>query len=214
MRQETVTVYRFDELPDDRAKERARDWYRQNCLDDDWWDADYEDFREVFRILGIDAEVEMPLRNGKTFKRLGVYFSGFSSQGDGACFEGRYSYAKGSVKAIREYAPKDKELQEIAADLQEIQRKHFYKIEATLKHTGRYCHEHSVDFDVTVDGMWASDDVTDGIKEPLRALMRWIYSTLETQYDYLQSDEAVDESLMDGEYEFNSDGSPYRRRAA
>lgn len=214
MRQETITVYAFNELPNDRAKEKARDWYRQICLDDEWWDADYEDFRNIFRILGIDAEIVVPLPNGKTVKRLGVYFSGFSSQGDGACFEGRYSYGKGSVKAIREYAAKDKALQEIAADLQEIQRKHFYKIEARLNSTGRYCHEYSVDFDVTVDGSDASDDVTGAVKETMRRLMRWIYRTLEAQYEYLQSDEAVDETLIDGEYEFEANGSPHNRRAA
>jgi len=207
MRQETITLYKFNELTTDRAKEKARDWYRDGGLDYEWWDSSYDDFREIFRILGIDADVPLTLRNGKTGTRLGVSFSGFSSQGDGACFEGSYSYAKGSVKAMRAYAPKDNELQEIAADLQALQRKHFYKIEARLKHSGRYCHEYMVEFDVTVDGSDASDEVTDAVKESLRDLMRWIYKTLEAEYEYLTSDEAVDESLSTNEYEFEEDGS-------
>jgi hypothetical protein len=36
---ETV-VYKFDEL-NDRAKETARDWYRQHALDYVWWDCTY-----------------------------------------------------------------------------------------------------------------------------------------------------------------------------
>lgn len=33
MRTETVTIYKFDELSD-RAKEKARDWYREGALDE------------------------------------------------------------------------------------------------------------------------------------------------------------------------------------
>lgn len=36
MRTEEITIYTFDEL-DERAKERARDWYRSN-LEYPWWD--------------------------------------------------------------------------------------------------------------------------------------------------------------------------------
>ena len=34
-------VWFFDELSD-KAKDKARDWYREGHLDYDWWDAIYE----------------------------------------------------------------------------------------------------------------------------------------------------------------------------
>ena len=47
-----TTVYQFPELSD-AAKEKARSWYRELGPHDDWWDAVYEDFERVCKILGI-----------------------------------------------------------------------------------------------------------------------------------------------------------------
>jgi len=47
-------VYEFDEL-DDKAKERARDWYREGALDYKWWDAIYDDAARIgLRITAFD----------------------------------------------------------------------------------------------------------------------------------------------------------------
>lgn len=43
---ETKTLYKFDELSD-KAKEKARDWYREGALDYDWWDSTYEDAERI-----------------------------------------------------------------------------------------------------------------------------------------------------------------------
>src|SRR5690349_7069500 len=98
-------VFTFDELSDD-AKDKAREWYREASCHDEWWDAVYDDATQCGKILGIRIDK--------------IYFSGFWSQGDCAQFEGDYSYAKGSTKAIREYAPKDETLHKIADTLQAI----------------------------------------------------------------------------------------------
>ena len=51
----TITeVYQFNELSD-RAKERAREWYREGALDYDWWENVYEDAERVgLKITGFD----------------------------------------------------------------------------------------------------------------------------------------------------------------
>lgn len=50
----TKTVYEFDEL-NDRAKEKARDWYREHALDYDWWECVYEDAANIgLKITGFD----------------------------------------------------------------------------------------------------------------------------------------------------------------
>lgn len=41
-----IVVYDFDELSD-KAKEKARDWYREGALDYDWWDSTYEDAERI-----------------------------------------------------------------------------------------------------------------------------------------------------------------------
>lgn len=46
--------YKFEELKD-RAKERARDWYRQGALDYEWWESVYEDAANIgLKLTGFD----------------------------------------------------------------------------------------------------------------------------------------------------------------
>lgn len=194
-------VFHYDELSD-KAKEMARDWFRDTSAYDDWYEFVYEDAEQVGNILGITLDT----KRGNTPT---IYFSGFSSQGDGACFEGSYSYVKGAVKAIKAYAPKDEELHRIAKALQEIQRRNFYKLEATCKHCGHYYHSGCMDVSVShVDDMYRT--ITDDAEEEVTQLMRdfadWIYGQLEKEYEYQNSDEVVEENIIANEYEFDEEG--------
>lgn len=45
--------------------------------------------------------------------------------------------------------------------------------------------------------------------EALRDLARWLYRQLEREYDYLTSDEAVDEAIVANEYSFTVDGKRF-----
>ena len=45
-----------------------------------------------------------------------------------------------------------------------------------------------------------------GVREALRAFMQWIYTRLEAEYDYLQSDEVIIESIDANGYEFTANG--------
>ena len=109
-----TTVYRLDELSD-AAKEKARAWYRQTGFDHDWFEFVYDDFERICAIIGVDLKtVPVRLYGGGTRQKPCIWFSGFWSQGDGACFEGRYGYAKDAPRKIRDHAPKDGELHRIA----------------------------------------------------------------------------------------------------
>lgn len=209
MRQQTIDLFQFDELDED-AKERARDWYREGALLDDWYESVYEDAARIMEVLGIRSQKPVKLMSGGTRYDPCIWFSGFSSQGDGACFEGSYSYAKGSRKAIREYAPQDTELHRIADTLADTQRRYFYRLSANVDHSGHYYHEGCTRIDVSYDGDDYRDidgDDDDAIQEALRDFMRWIYRALEREHDYLMSDESVDESIRANEYEFDEDGN-------
>lgn len=190
MRTITKTVFQFSELSEE-AKEKARDWYR-STIDYPWWDFIFYDAKEVGKILGIEIG--------------DIYFTGFCSQGDGACFTGNYSYAKGAVKAIKEYAPKDTVLHQIARDLQAAQKPYFYKLGAGISHRGHYYHAYSMLIDVThADDCYREVD-QDGIKEALIDFANWIYRQLGTEWGYINSDESVDESIACNGYEFYENG--------
>ena len=185
-------VYQLDELTED-AKETAREWYRGGALDYEWYESVYEDAKTIAGLMGINIDK--------------IYFSGFSSQGDGACFEGNYSYAKQSVKKVMEYAPQDKNLHRIVKALYQLQKINFYQLEAHVKHSGHYYHEFCTRIDVSyLCGRYTHIDTAEELTELLRDFMHWIYRQLETEYDYLLSDESVDETIKINEYTFTEDG--------
>lgn len=202
-------VFQIGELSD-AAKEKARGWYREAGFDYDWYDFVYDDFERVCDILGINLDtIAVRLFGGGTRRKPCIWFSGFWSQGDGACFEGAYSYAKGASGEIRSYAPKDTELHRIADALRSIQRRNFYQLSARISHRGRYYHEYSMDIAVERDSPVFQDmtaDAEEDVREALRDLARWLYGRLDDEYEHLTSDEAVDEVIRLNEYSFTAAG--------
>lgn len=202
-----TTVYRLEELSD-AAKEEARAWYREGGFDYDWYDAVYEDFQRIAEILGLRLKTRPVRQMGDgTRQEPCIWFRGFWSQGDGACFETWYSYRKGAPRRIREYAPQDVELHRIADVLQSIQRRNFYQLHAEASHRGHYCHEYCMAILVRRDSPTdMTEDAEEIVIEALRDLARWLYRQLEREYDYLSSDEAVDETITANEYTFTETG--------
>jgi hypothetical protein len=180
---------KFEELTDSQ-KEKALDHHRDWNVDGgyDWWDGVYEDAKTIANILGIDVDR--------------IYFSGFWSQGDGACFEGSFSYKKGMVKAVKAYAPLDKELHNIALSIQELHRKAFYGAYGKVRQSGHYYHERSMSVGVDSEkGMVDEDEWRDVFAD----FALWIYRNLEKEWEYLTSDEVISESLIANEMEFEID---------
>ncbi|WP_454010978.1 antitoxin of toxin-antitoxin stability system [Aquamicrobium terrae] len=204
-----TTVYRLDEL-DDRAKERARNWYREGALDYEWFDSVFEDFEQICKILGICLKTTaVPLMGGGTRQKPRIWFSGFWSQGDGACFEASYSYRKDASRGLRGYAPQDAELHAIADAMQAIQRGNFFQLYADISHRGRYHHEFSMEIFVERDSPTyqpMTDDAEETLADALRDLARWLYRQLRAEYEYLTSDEAVDEVITANAYTFTESG--------
>ena len=193
---ETITVktdtFKFNELSDD-AKEHALGKLHDLNTDYEWWDSDFDDFETIGALMGINI--------------TNIFFSGFSSQGDGACFEGEYKYKKNSVREVKGYAPLDTELHEIVWNLFDIQRKHFYTAGAYIKHSGHYYHERCTTIDVyDAHTTYNEPSYAEDVKDILRSFMQWIYSNLSKQYDYLTSEEVIIETIDANDYNFTADG--------
>jgi len=193
-----TTVYNFDELSD-TAKDRAREWWREASQHDEWWEYTYEDAKTIGALMGIEIE--------------NIYFSGFSCQGDGALFEGYYSYRKESVKAVKGHigtSPADLELIRIAEELSKFQRRFFYTVEATVKQSS---HHYSHKYCTTIDGADQHGDLNHEDDEELAVILRdfmeWIYRQLESEHDYQNADEQVDENIKANEYTFTEEGARF-----
>ena len=207
-----TTVYTIDELSG-AAKENARIWYRDQGLHDEWYDFVYEDFETICRMLGITlATTPVRLYGGGTRDKPQVHFSGFASQGDGASFAGRYSYARRAGSAIRAHAPQDAELHRIADELQAVQRRNFFQLHSSIRQSGRYYHEYTMAIEVERDSpTWQpmTDGAEDTVTEALRDLARWLYRQLQSEYEHQTSDEAVDEIVSANAWTFTSDGTRF-----
>lgn len=207
MRIVETKVFQYTELSD-KAKEKARDWYREAGIHDEWWWAVYDDAEECAKLIGIDFDV----RPGRG---MAIFFSGFSSQGDGACFEGTWRATSVKPGALKQHAPQDTELHRIAAEFERI-AKEFPHSSFRVKHSGHYSHQYCTNFDVSItdndDNEIDSaerDTAEKDLIEAARDFMQWIYNQLEKEHDYLNSDESVEQSVLANEYEFTEDGKPF-----
>lgn len=209
-------VFTLDELPDGAAKDRARAWFREGMESDDL--TDYDDWQTIAEILGVGFRSRpVPLHGGGVRYDPVIYWSGFSSQGDGASWEGVYSYARQAAKRIRQHAPQDAWLHAIADALQDVQKRNGYRLEARVTTSGHYQHSGTMDVETVKGGAalgngWNygqnrnAGDTAAEVRDALRAFADWIYRQLESQWEYLTSDEQVDESILANGYTFTADG--------
>lgn len=193
---------RFDALPG-HVKERYLDRHRDINVDHLWWSDVYAQFTADMKDVGIAVDR--------------MFFSGFCSQGDGACFEG-------SVCKWARFLPtlgiNDPVLVDHAA--------FHFKFSST--HFGHYYHENCVsfgadlplpsnpadededDYFVNTYGPVPQDDVRDAVfmeclrrynadsleerfGEAFKDHMRDLYRRLEEEHDFRTSDEQVLEAL-------------------
>lgn len=205
MRTVEKTLYKYEELSD-RAKQKARECYLEGGLDYSWWEYAYEDFARVAEILGITlSQRSVPLMNGKCRYEPEIYFSGFYHQGSGSSFCGTYGYAKGAVAKIKKYAPQDEELHRIAQGLQDVQRSHFYRLTADI--TSARDHYIRVEVGDSENPYRDIGEAEDGVRELMNDFNDWMFKCLQDEYEYLTSDEAVEESVVANEYEFDEYGN-------
>ena len=192
---------RFDALTA-RQKDEIFDKHRYwNVEHVDWWDGVYDCFKTDMADIGIDVD--------------DIYFSGFASQGDGACFEGRVSDWSKFLESMGYACPA---LIASAAEAWGF----------SVKHSGHYYHENCTSFSsdmVSPDDYSESEmdefvyahspyntdiqnaaflailqgydfaGLEDEFQEEFKRHMRDLYSRLEAEHDHLTSDEAILDSL-------------------
>lgn len=218
----TETVYYFDELDDD-AKERARQWYRAGSFNCEWWDSTYDYCKYFLALLGFDFKP----------KTARIFFSGFSSYGDGACFHNvAWSAANcNPAEARKEFVISDKavldregkeaqrEVRRLIDDAEAL-TKTYPELRGWVEHRGHYQHARCTDIHVDVDGSdfeededgdtiipgQYENDYEEEFAEFARDCMRWVYYCLEREYEFLNSDYVVNENIRCNEYEFTKEG--------
>jgi len=165
---------------------------------DQWWDCVYSDFKEDMREVGIYVNR--------------IYFSGFWSQGDGACFEGGFCSSGVYLDHHhKDQYPMIRKLMDVGG-----------YIGTDCKHSGHYYHEHCTSFSTDHDTFYRTvecptefqEQIADAwdreledeveafekdVIEQWRTYMRDLYRKLEAEYDHLTSDEVVWEAIVANE---------------
>lgn len=214
MRTIEKTIYQFHELSDEaksKALEKAREYVYQEPGD---WDHVIDYAVDVGAWMGFDLmQRRTTLLDGKWNYAPSVFFSGFWSQGDGACFEATYSYGKNAkaLIALNSGGTDKATLSALADRLQALQKSHFYSLRASVSHTGHYYHEYSMSYDLSCDckrcqGYNPGAEAEEEFREICADFARWIYRTLKREYEYQSSDERLIEMIEANEYEFDEDG--------
>ncbi len=193
MKEIITKVFEFEELSE-TAKKKAIEWYQEiSAGDSDWADYVIEDAKRMGGLMGLDIQK--------------VYWSGFSSSGDGAMFVGTWRAKDVTADKLKQEAPEDKELHRIANEFESF-AKQFPEASFTVKHAGRYCHKHSADFDIDL-GAEYNEVEENNLKEIARDFMDWIYDSLQKEYDYQNSDEVIIDNIKANEYTFTETGKRF-----
>ena len=208
MKQITLKLYSFNEL-DKEAKGKALTTHRDLNVNFDWWDDEFEDFIELCSRIGIAVIKDK------------IKFRGFYSQGDGSGFSAKVDILK-LITAIenqswKDYAP----LQEFPFTTPDIDRRVLPLLAKDILPNEPQIISRSQYYGVVVDlGIYVINEdgrEHDNVFEELDKLEEWLrkiaetlnhylYKTLENQYDFLCSDTAIKESMLNMEYLFTADG--------
>ena len=216
-KQVEITLYQFDELSD-KAKEKARENYITNWMQDDWYECTYEAMKE-------DGH------HNYGFNVKDIRFSGFWSQGDGASWCGSVNvpaWIKSKPTAYQEHPT----TQIVLALIEEGWVDEQVLVSFSSSH---YCHENTMDVSEVVaivdyadtavmeSGMFKGAQVGDLIKiidaphgvlydmsreleQDCKAFARTIYRELEADYDARTEDENIAANYAANDVWFDESG--------
>lgn len=197
MKTKTIKLFNFSELPKE-AKEKALNNNRDYNVDGDWSSWLLDDWEERLNKMGFD--------------NVKIYFNGFYSQGDGACFEASIDNG-GMTKFLKA----KKLLNKFKAISKALKNNTLY-VNIKIEHKGRYYHEYMTDL-IDYTEMQDNTELTGALAKEWEQLItliddrvynktdlskncgagilielnRAIYKTLEKENAYLTSDEGLTE---------------------
>jgi len=202
-----LKLYTFKELGR-VAKQKALTDYRYLNVDFNWWDDIYGDFISLCEYLAITVEKDS------------IKFSGFYSQGDGSAFSAKADLIRLNhaitAQAWKAYAP----LQEFKFPALTADRRVLRLVDSGLLPSepqiiARY-RQHGVTADIGAyvvnenrdhDNVFEElDKLDEWLKAVAQILNRFLYESLQNQYEFLTADSTVKESLLFNEYLFTADG--------
>lgn len=203
MRTVNIQIYKYEELSDEAKEKVLTEQRHVNVRFNDWFE------------LIIDAW-KCSLEEFAFFAPR-IYFSGFYSQGDGACFECDSIYTDRLFESVRaEIDTFSKDFQEVFKTQEEalynfMENYVSFTVETRIH---RYCHENTryIDWDIHASDEALEhfekfiDEIGEWLEEKRKTFCKDIYQQLEEEYEEQTSDDSVIYTFSSDEYEFLEDG--------
>ena len=209
----------YSELSD-HAKRLACDEYRAKDIGYNWWEDTYADAVIVVGFLGFNATKTVQRGRigapgfGRWVQVPDINFTGFSNQGDGACFRGDWAAKRVDMAGLMAHAPNDTAIHELCAKITLVSLVHTeLTFDVVTINDSHYFHSGVMQIsgyerDPDGDGGWTELD--DEIEHTMKTLMReaadWIYDQLSASHDFIESDENVEDNIVANCYEFTEEG--------
>jgi len=202
-----LNLYGFKEL-DEKAKEKALEHFRDTNTYHEWWDFVYDDFITITADLGVYVEKHT------------IGFSGFYSQGDGCGFSAtvdRKTLLDGIASKAWQAYMSNHELdlsppaidgrvlklvvnKVIELEPRIIKRNRCYAVIADL---GGYPAEETKNHDLVYGEI---DNLEKWLEAVAVVLNRFLYQSLQDEYEYLTSYATVADAVEANAYLFTADG--------
>lgn len=205
METKTYTVYKYNELPKE-TQAKVLDRYRNINTDYDSWDDCVLDERR--------ARLEL-----HGFSEPRIYYSGFWSQGDGACFVGSLDN-----DGLSQFLTVTKTITKYPHLTRALKRNDIY-INIKITHNYGYYHAYSTSVEDYTE-MQDNSDMPDALRKEYDAWFStffdrdsrngrigWyidecisIYKALEAEYEYQTDEDSIIETIEANDYDFTEDG--------
>ena len=206
------TVFTFEELPD-RARERARDWYRNGMCND--WEPAFDEFKDLAKTFGIEFKTRsVKLYGGGTRGEPLINYS-VGDRGEFCSYEGTWSVKSDALVKFKEMGWKDDDLLGIAEALTRAslycQLKGLPDFHAHVTTSDRDDSMMEVSFDSLEDEDGEEfpiipKDICEAVETALQDFASYMLKCMSDDYEWRYSDECVDENIQCNEYEFDEDG--------
>jgi len=204
METKTYTVYKLHELPPE-ARKKAIEKLHDINVDYYWSEVTQWNQKDYLGEHG--------------FSDTEILFSGFWSQGDGACFTGHMD-SEGLLK----FLTTTKQLNKYKKLVRALKNGTLY-VNIKITHTNRYCHENSTTIDDYTE-MSDNGELPEGLRKeydawyatfdargPHNESIGWYYDTcrkfyleLKEEYEYRTMESAIVETIEENEYNFTING--------
>jgi len=202
---------KYEELPQSR-KDKLIEEHRHNEVECDWWECAFEDFVRLCEMIGVSVAIRSRATSGMKFRYYDISFD--LGRGSKVAFVSSYRHEPKGYAAVKENYPEFlSELDDMLV-LQATRRLNgleYISGRSTMSGQENQMSEIAEDYfdfydPASVAQFRHAEKVFD---EFIGSLGQWLYKNLEAEYEYMTSDECIEERLIENDKDYEDEDEEY-----